>query len=110
MARPRVAGDREPGLRVSGMKKFLILLFLIFAGVGLWFFGRPIYRHYKERRLVTQAQAFLKKNELPKAWLTVRQIFALNPTNVVACRIMADLAESSHSPHTLVWRRKVAEL
>ena len=87
----------------------VIATFAAMLAVG-WWYGRPAYRHYKEMRLVPQAQAFLQKREYPKAWLSVRQIFALNPTNVPACRIMADLAELGHSPQTLVWRRKVAEL
>jgi len=93
------------------MKTRLIVFATVLAILAVgWWYGRPAYRHYKEKRLVPQALAFLQKKEYPKAWLSVRQIFALDPTNVAACRIMADLAELGRSPQTVVWRRKVAEL
>src|SRR6266508_4266700 len=94
------------------MKRVLIgvLLFAVLAGLGLWFFGRPICHRHKEKRLVRMAQAFMQKAEYPKAWVAVRQIYQLNTNNVEACRILADLAELGRSPHAVVWRRRVAEL
>src|ERR1051325_1979260 len=94
------------------MKKRLLIIaavVLVILAAGVWF-GRPYYRRHQEQRLAVQAQAFLQKKEYSKAWLSVRRLFQINPNNVVASRIMADLAELSHSPHALVWRRKVAEL
>src|SRR5439155_9440059 len=98
------------GSKPIPMKKLLISsLILVLAGLGFWF-GRPAYRHYKEKRFVAQAERFMKQSEFPKAWVSVRQVLRLNPNNVRACHIMADLTESSRSPQTVIWRQRVASL
>jgi len=69
-----------------------------------------VYAHYKDRRLAAQARLFLQQGKYREAFLTTQQILAANPTNVEACRVMADLTERAKDPSTLVWRRKVAQL
>src|ERR1035438_1598648 len=75
----------------------IVLLLLAMAG---WF-GRYPYRHFKERRFQAQAQTFLAKGDYRNALLSARQTLQLNPTNVPACRVMATIADRSHSPATL---------
>jgi hypothetical protein len=77
--------------------------------VGVVWLARPHYRHYKEQRSEAQAQAFLAAGDYRNAALCARQALNLNLTNVVACRVMAALAELSHSPVTLDWRQRVVE-
>ena len=78
--------------------------------IGLYVYGRPAYRHYKEARSMEQASRFFAKRDYRNASLSARQTLQINPRNIEACRIMAELAEISRSPHALDWRRRVAEL
>src|SRR5688572_11126100 len=92
------------------MKKSTILgVLLIVAGLGVWF-GLPAYRASKEKRFAAQALEALQKGENRKALLSAQQVLVLNSNNVTACRVMAELADLSRSPHALVWRRRVAEI
>jgi hypothetical protein len=94
------------------LKKTTLAVGLLLAAVGLslWFFGRPAYRHYQERRALQQARQFLAKGDWRNASVSARQAIQLHPANLEACRIMADLAEAAHSVQALDWRRRVAEL
>ncbi|HAO78388.1 MAG TPA: hypothetical protein DCQ92_05310 [Verrucomicrobia subdivision 3 bacterium] len=80
---------------------------LLLAATG-WF-GRSAYRHYQEKHDLAQAQAFLASGDYRNAWLSARQTLLLNPTNVPACRIMAALADLSHSPAVLDWQQRIVE-
>ena len=83
------------------------LIGLLLAVTG-WF-GRSAYRHYKEKHSLSQAQAFLASDDYRNALLSARQTLLLNPTNVPACRIMAALADLSHSPAVLDWQQRIVE-
>src|ERR1035437_2607211 len=78
---------------------------LLLAATG-WF-GRSAYRHYKEKHSLSQAQAFLASGDYRNALLSARQTLQLNPTNVPASRIMAALADLSHSPAVVDWQQRV---
>ena len=82
---------------------------LLLAGLGLWF-GRPAYRNWKQTRFLKQAHAYLAKSDYPNASLCARKILIVNPANVEACRIMARLAETFHSPQLINWRQRILEL
>jgi tetratricopeptide (TPR) repeat protein len=69
--------------------------------------GKPAYRHFKEQRSEVAAKKFMSKGDYRNALLSARQTLILDPTNVLACRVMADLANLSHSPATLDWWRKI---
>ena len=97
------------------MKK--IILWSVVAGVAvilgllcLWFYARPAYRQHREIRAVEQAKSYMAKGDYRNASLSARQALVVNPRNLEACRIMADLAERSRSPSVLDWWRRVAEL
>src|ERR1043166_8423845 len=85
-------------------------LSLLLALAGLWFYGRPAYRHYKEKRFLLQAQACLAKGDYKGASLSVRQILAINQRNLEALSIRAELAQIGHSPLLLDCRRDIAEI
>jgi tetratricopeptide (TPR) repeat protein len=85
------------------------LALVLLIGAGIWL-GRPPYRSWKERRFVTEAQAFMAKGDYANGSLCARQALALNPSNLVACQLMAGLAEMAGSPALLDWRRRIAEL
>ena len=85
------------------------LALVLLIGAGIWL-GRPPYRSWKERWFVTEAQAFMAKGDYANGSLCARQALALNPSNLVACQLMAGLAEMAGSPALLDWRRRIAEL
>jgi hypothetical protein len=87
----------------------LALALLLLAGAGIWW-GRPAYRNWKQRRLLAQAQTFLAKGGLRNASLSARQVLSLNPSNLVACQLMAGWAEKAGSPALLDWRRRIADV
>ncbi len=82
---------------------------LLLAAAGLWW-GRPAYRHWQQRRLLAQARAFLAKDDFANGSLCVREVLAMNPSNLEACRLMAGLAERAGSPALLDWRRRIADI
>ena len=95
-------------------KKYLkiaagVLIVLVVLAVAACL-GWPAYRHFKERRNEAQAQDFFAKGDYRNALLCARVALLLNSNNVPACRVMAELNDSVHSPATLDWRRRVAEL
>jgi len=94
------------------MKKAIIPVgvLVILGSLGLWFYGRPAYKHYQETRSIEQARKFMARGDYRNASLSARQTLQVNPRNLDACRIIAELAEMSRSPHVLDWRRRIAEL
>jgi len=70
--------------------------------------SRPVYRHFKERREVAQAQRFLAAGDFRNAVLSAHQALSLNPTNVAACRVMVTLADLSHNPIALDFQQRIA--
>ena len=94
------------------MKKSVIIIAIIVLGslLGFQYFGRPAYKRHKETRSIEQAKGFMAKHDYRNASLSARQTLQVNPNNLAACRIMADLAEMSRSPHLLDYRRRIADL
>ena len=94
------------------MKKSIVFagLVLVCGVLVFWFYGRPAYRNHKENRSLDQTKRFLARGDLRSASLSARQTLQANPRNVEACRIIAELAERSRSPHLLDWRRRIVEL
>ncbi|MGD0258840.1 MAG: hypothetical protein ABSD29_03350 [Verrucomicrobiota bacterium] len=93
------------------MRKAVLAGLIIALGcLGLWFYGRPAYRHYRETRALEQARKCLVQGDYRSVSLNARQTLRVNPRNLEACRIMADLAERSRSPFLLDWRRRIVEL
>jgi len=95
------------------MKKRILVvavLVLVAGALALWVWGRPAYRHYKEKRALAQAKAFMARADYRDASVSARTVLLLNSNNLEACVIMADLAELSRSPAVLDWRRRIANL
>jgi len=92
------------------MKKAILASVVVVAGVlGLWFYARPAYKQHRETQAVEQARSYLAKGDYRNASLSARQALRINPLDLEACRIMADLAERSRSPYLLDWRRRIVE-
>jgi predicted Zn-dependent protease len=91
-------------------RRLILTAAFLALAVGSGLFALPAYRHFKERRAVQRAQCSLASGELRKASLSARQALAINPTNLDACLVMAQVAESVSAPQALDWRRRIAEL
>ena len=92
------------------MKKVILAGVLVVLGLlGLWFFARPAYKRHRETQALAQAKSYLAKGDYRNASLSARQALRMNPFDLEACRIMADLAERSRSPYVLDWRRRIVE-
>jgi predicted Zn-dependent protease len=76
---------------------------------GIWL-GRPAYRRFKEKRSLRQARGFLEKRDYRNAALSLETALAINPSNVPAARLMADVLDEVQPPAALVWRQRVTEL
>jgi len=91
-------------------RAFIFAVALGILGAGFWFLGRPAYRKHKEARSLEQAKRYLAKGDYPNASLSARQALLLNPSNLDACRVMAELCQIARAPQLLDWRRKIAEI
>ena len=71
------------------------------------------YRHYlvwHEQHLVIQAHQFAGKADFRSSVLSARQALELNPTNLAATRLMAELADQTRAPAAVSWRARLDEL
>src|SRR5262245_23863411 len=91
---------------VKRASKWLVVFVVLAA--GFWF-ALPTYRHWKERNSVRQAREFFNKGDYPNATLSARRARAINPRNVEACRIMAEVGELFHALDALDWRASALE-
>ena len=86
------------------------IVLLLAALAGGWFLGRPAYRHYKEHRATEEAKEFFAKAQYRNASLSARRALSVNPGNIEATKLVAQMAELSGSPSALDWWRRLAEL
>jgi predicted Zn-dependent protease len=95
------------------MKRPIIVagsLAVLVGVLGLWFYGRPAYRHHKEAQFLERTRQFIAQGDFRNANLSARQTLQVNPLNLDASRIMAELAEMARSPAALDWRRRIVVL
>ena len=86
-----------------------VLVLVLATLAGTFRAGLRHYRHYLEIRGQKEAQMFLAHGDYNKASLSARQALMINPNNVPACRVMAELADRIHSPLTLDWLQRIAQ-
>ena len=82
-----------------------LLLFILLCWGGF-----RMYRQWQEGHLVRRAAAFMSGGDVKTAGLTVRRALQLNPNNVDATRLLAELAEKTGDRAAMDLRRKVVEL
>ena len=94
------------------MKKSAIILgvVVIAVAISLWCYGCPAYKRHQETRFLEQARKFMAKRDYRNASLSARQTLQVNPGNLEACRIVAEVAETFRSALALDWRRRIVEL
>jgi hypothetical protein len=89
-------------------------LIIIFACcVVILLLGYTAYRGYavwKQSHWMGLAKNFAAKGDIQNEFLSLEQVLKSNPRDIPACRMMAGLAETAHSPSALMWRERVVEL
>lgn len=88
----------------------LAAIILMVAGIFAFRPAKNSYRYHKEQHSLTMATNFFAKADYRNAALSARQVLQLNPTNVFACRVMANIADISKSPAALDMHRLLAEV
>jgi predicted Zn-dependent protease len=92
------------------MRKLFIIVLCCIAVLLTGYAGYRGYKVGKNKHLVSLGHDFLAKADRRNAALSVQEVLRSDPKNVDATRMMAQLAESSRSPSTLLWRSRVVEL
>src|ERR1700743_1420501 len=92
------------------MRKLLIIVVVCIGILLAGYAARRGYRVWKNKHLVSLSHGFLAKADKRDAALSVQEVLRSDPKNLDATRMMADMAESSHSPAELLWRSRVVEL
>ena len=88
---------------------FIGLLVLCIAAVTAMVSYRG-YKAWRHSRFMRQTRQFLTNGDVRNALLSLQQAVRSNPSDIEACRLMADFAELSRSPGALPWRQRVVQL
>jgi predicted Zn-dependent protease len=72
--------------------------------------ARGAYRMWKEKRLTKEAQIFYEQGEYRSAALKAQRVLMMNPSNLEASRIMAEVLEAARVRESILWRRRLTEL
>ena len=90
-------------------KTLIFIAVMVMVGFGGWF-GRKVYQKATEHRLVAEASQYLRKQDLRNASLCLQRALQINPVNVEANQLTADMLEEAGSPAALNWRIRAAQI
>ncbi len=96
--------------KMPAWKRLTILGVCLMACGLVILLARPMYRHWKEKRFVENAETALATNDWKNASLSARQALTLNSKNPAATLVMAQLATRARNPGALTWWRQMVEL
>ena len=91
------------------VKKILIAILVLFAVAAAAWLSYPTYKQWKQNRFLTQARAALAQADYRNAAFNARKTLEINPVNVEASRLMAQIAEQLKIPQAIIWRARVVE-
>lgn len=96
---------------MSGLTKKIFIFVVVMAAVAAFgWFGRKAWKHYTEKNLLAQAQAYVAKKDLRDADLCLRRLMQIDPMSVAGSRMIADLLDSEGSSGAVNWRIRTAKL
>ena len=81
---------------------------LLAVGAALWL-AHPVYKQWKQRRFLNLAQTAQAQGDYRNATFNIRKTLELNPANLEASRLMAQIAEQLKMPQAISWRARVVE-
>ncbi len=94
-------------------RTYIRLILGSFAALALFVLvcwgGFRVYRHWQERHLVRRAVAVMSGGDLKTASLAVQRVLQLNPDNLEANRLFAEILEKAQDRGAIELRRKVYE-
>jgi tetratricopeptide (TPR) repeat protein len=91
-------------LRIGRWSAALIAIALIGAG------SCGVYRIWRDKHLEQQASAFAARGDVQSAVLVARHLLQIDAANLVATRLMTELAERSASIDAIEWRKRLVSL
>lgn len=91
------------------MKKLIVALAILLAAAGAIWLAHPAYKEWKQRRFLAEARIALAQADYRNASFSLRKTLEINPVNVEAFRLMAQIAEQMKAPQAIGWRARVAE-
>ena len=89
---------------------FLVSILLLSIALPVCRYGPRLYSRWEQHRLLAQARALLDAGDYRRSVLCLRQTLQLNPGNVEAVRIFADLADKTGKPDAVAFRERVSLL
>ena len=92
------------------MRKFIIIFCVCMVALLAGYGGYRGYRVWKQRHMLALAHGFLAKGDNRNAVLSLQQVLRVNPINLEATRLMAQLSEASRLPSALLWRSRVVAI
>lgn len=89
------------------MRKIIVIFSCCIVVLLLGFAGYRSYQVWREGHWLSMARQFAAKKDARNELLCLSQVLHSNPQNVAACRLMANLAETSHNPSAVIWRQRI---
>ncbi len=103
------AWNETPYRIFTWLVAIIVILVMLAALAGTFKAGLHFYRHFQEKHGQKEIQAFLARDDYRNAILCARKVLTINPNNIAACRVMAELADRAHSPVTLDWLQRIVQ-
>lgn len=94
----------------SFLRKATIFVFVMAIVASAGWFGRKAYQKAAEHRLIADANKYLEKKDFRNASLCLQRALQINPVNVQANSLTADLLEEAGIPAALGWRIRAAQI
>jgi cytochrome c-type biogenesis protein CcmH/NrfG len=92
------------------MHKTIIVIAGCIVTLLLGYTGYRGYQVWKQNHWLVMARNFAAKGDGRNELLCLQQALRLNPRNLEACRLMANLADAVHLPVALDWRQRIVDL
>lgn len=92
------------------MRKTIIIIVSCIVVLLLGYTGYRGYKVWKEKHWLALAKEFAGKADINNEVLSLQQVLTLNPQNVEACRLMANVCEVLQQPLAMDFRQRVVEL
>jgi len=90
-------------------KPLLYCAIIVALLAGAWL-ARPLYRNWKKQRYLAQAVAALNRADYKSAAFSARQVRVLDPSNLEAARVLAEITDRLRSPEVIAWRQLIADM
>ena len=89
---------------------FAAIALVVVLGILFFNYGTKVYSGWRERRLLQDASALLKKNDYTGAAATAQKVLQLHPDSLDAYYVLADATEKQNLLDTVAWRAQIARL